>query len=790
MLKNYLLVALRNIKKHKGYSFINIAGLAVGITCCILILLWVRYEFGFDGFHKNADNIYRVISEVTTPDGIVNNARTPNPTGAFLTEEYPEVVNFTRFQAIERWNFSYGEKRFDDINLAFTDPSFFDIFSFPFIKGDPKTAFSDRYNLIITESMARKFFGDEEAMGKVIKIWHLDFKIAGVIKDIPENSHIMFDCVFPIVNMEQFWQLSLKDWKGKLWFYTYIQLRENSDWKALNKKISGLVDKHYPEAGIKLFLQPISDVHLRSDFQMDLDNYKQGNIGYLYIFSLIAIFILLIACFGFMNLWTARFGGRALEVGMRKVVGASRKNLIQQFYIEALLSSFIALIAALILASLFLPVFNELTQRDLTLSVIFSGDILLIFELIALTFLTGVIAGSYPAVFLSSFQPAIILKGIIGKLGRRAVLRKAMVVFQFSLVVFLILGTTVVSRQLSFINNKDLGFDSDNVMILMAIHRFAQDDQAKKNELMENPNVLSVTLCHPPITLLDAIDNVSWEGKSPSRKFLIHPVHADYDYLKTFGMKMAEGRYFSREYSTDTSNFILNETAVKMMGLESPVGKRFSIADRQGTIIGVLKDYHQSSLHTPIQPVVLELFYLPEAREVCIKISPHDIPGTIEFIKEKYKKFIPNYIFHYDFLDDKINEFYKNDRNIATILNYFTFLTIFIACLGLLGLVSYMVEQRSKEIGIRKVSGASVSSVVWLISKDFVKWIMVSLIITFPVAWYFAKDWLQNFTYRISVEWWMFVFTAVAVLAIALFTISYQAIKAANANPVDSLRYE
>lgn len=790
MLKNYLLVALRNIKKYKGYSFINISGLAVGITCCVLILLWLQYEFSFDKFHENSDNIYRVISEVATANETVNNARTPTPVGPTLTDEYPEVLSSTRFQGVERWNFRYGEKRFNDIDIAFTDPSFFEVFSFPFVKGDPKTAFDDRYNLIITESMARKFFDDEEPMGKVVKIWHLDFKVAGVIKDVPKTSHMKFDCIFPIINMAQFWGVDFNDWKGRMWFYTYVRLSESSDWKDLNDKISGLVRQRNPESNTRVFLQPLSDVHLRSDFKMDLDNYKQGNITYVYIFSLTALFILLIACFGFMNLWTARYGGRALEVGMRKVVGASRKHLIQQFYLESILSSVIAFFLALILARLFLPVFNELTDRELSLNLVFSGNILIILELIGLTILTGVIAGSYPALFLSSFQPVSILKGIIGKLGRRAFLRKAMVVVQFTLVIVLILGATIVSRQLNFIQEKDLGFDSKNVAIMMAVHRFAMDDRAKKNEFLQNPNILSVTLCPPPIELNEAVEDVGWDGKTPDQGISIHPVHADYDYLKTFGMKMAEGRFFEREFTTDTSNYILNETAVRMMGLKSPVGKRFILQGQTGSIIGVVKDYHHGSLHTPIQPVVLKLFFEPDVRQVSMKISPHNVPETIEFIKKKYGKFAPNYIFRYDFLDDKIDAFYKNEKNAGIILNYFAALTIFISCLGLLGLVSYMVEQRSKEIGIRKVSGASVSNIVWLISKDFLRWIAVALVIAFPMAWYFMTNWLQDFVYRVGITWWMFVFTAVAVMVIALLTISYQAIKAASANPVDSLRYE
>jgi putative ABC transport system permease protein len=790
MLKNYMMTSLRNLKKYKGYSFICVSGLAVGMVCCILILMWVHYDFSFDRFHKNAKNIYRVISEITDSNGIINNARTPTPTGPTLKDEYPEVVNFTRFQGVDRWNFQYGDKRFDDISLSFVDPSFFEIFSFSFVRGDVKTAFSDRYNLIITEKMAKKFFGDEDPMDKVIKIWTLDFKVAGIIKNVPETSHMRFDCIFPIINMAEFWDIDFKSWKGRMWFYTYIQLQENSNWKELNKKISGLVKRPYPESNLRVFLQPLLDVHLRSDFKLDLDNYKQGNITYIYFFSISAIFILLIACFGFMNLVTARFCDRALEVGMRKVVGASRKNLIQQFYLESLLSSFIALFLALLLTRFFLPVFNELTQRELTLNLIFSGNTQFVIELIGLTLLTGLIAGSYPALFLSSLPPIAILKGAIGTLWRRAILRKAMVIFQFSLVIFLIIGVIGVSRQLNYINRKDLGFNSDNIAVLLAVHEFELDDRAKKNEFLENPNILNVSLSVPPTEMQDPIDNVGWEGKNPVQKFTIYPVHVDYEFFDTFGMKMAEGRYFSRKFPTDTSNYILNETAVRMMGLKAPVGKRFAIGNQWGIIIGVMKDYHHGSLHSSIEPVVLKLFYQGFVQKVCVKMSPNNIPDTIKYIEALYKKYSPDYIFRYEFLNDTINTFYKTDRNVGTILIYFSFLSMFIACLGLLGLISYTVEQKSKEVVIRKVSGALVSGIVWLFAKQFMKWVAIAFIIACPVAWYMMKSWLQNFAYRVSIEWWMFVLSGIVALVIALLTVSYQVIKAARTNPVETLRYE
>jgi putative ABC transport system permease protein len=789
MFKNYLLVALRNMKKHKWYSFINIAGLALGIACCILMLLWVRYEFSFDRFHENADEIYRIISEVPTGNQIIQNARTPNPIGSTLKDEYPEVVNFTMTQGVEGWLVRYGEKQFVNDKIAMANPSFFKMFTFPFVKGDPGIAFNEPHSLVITERMAKKYFGDEEPMGKVVKIYADDFIVTGVIKNLPQNSHIMFDCIIPIINMENYWEANFKNWKDPFRFYTYIQLRKGSSWKDVSKKISGIVKKHLPESNIEVYLQPLTDIHLSSDFKMDLDNYNQGNITYIYIFSLTAFFILLISCFGFMNLSTARHGARANEVGMRKVVGADRKALIWQFLLESIIISFISFLLALVFVYLFLPLFNNLIERQLTLGVVFSGNIQIILELVGITLLAGIIAGSYPALFLSAFQPVTILKGI-GKVDRRVYLRKTLMVLQYILVIILMLGTPVVYRQLQYIKTKDLGYQKENVLYMPAMHLFARDDQAKKNEFLQNPNVLSVTGSVPPIFMRDGTENVDWEGKYPEQKISINPISVDYDYLKTFNMKMAQGRFFSREYSTDISNYILNETAVKMMGMQSPLGKRFSIGNQQGTVIGVVKDYHHGSLHTPIEPIVFKLFYEPEVRMISIRVNSTNVPGTLKFIESKYKKIAPNFLFRYNFLDETIDNFYKTEQKLGSIARYLTFLTMFIACLGLLGLSLYLVEQRTKEIGIRKVFGASVSGIIWLISKEFMKWVMIAFIIACPLAWYVMNHWLQNFVYRTSIEWWMFVFTGVAALAIAFLTISFQTIKAARTNPVESLKYE
>jgi ABC-type antimicrobial peptide transport system permease subunit len=791
MFKNYLLVTLRNIKKDKGYFFISVTGLAVGIACCVLMLLWSRYELSFDRFHENADDIYRVISEVHTANQVIHNARTPNPIGPALKDQYPEIINFTRTQGVENWLVRYGEKRFMDDTIAMADPSFFEMFTFPFSKGDPKTAFNDRFSLVITEKMARKYFENDEPMDKVIKIFNNDFKVTGVIKNVPENSHIMFDCIFPIINMEEFWETDFNSWKGFSRFYTYIQLQKNSSWKEVSQKISQIVKNHDPGSQTRVYLQPLTDIHLRSNFEWDLDNYKQGNITNLYIFSLTAICILLIACFGFMNLSTARYGTRTKEVGMRKIVGANRRNIIDQFFAESIIFSFIALFFAILLVALFLPVFNDLSGQQLKLTMFFPGDAPFILGLIVITLFTGIVSGSYPALFLSSFQPIIILKGrgMVAGASRGAYLRKTLVVIQFVLVIILILGTTVFFKQLQYINNKDLGFEKKNVIFFMS-HTPRKYLQYMKNEILGNPGVLSITAAPPPIFPEEGIENAHWEGKHPDQNISIHPVPVDYDYLKTFKMKMAEGRFFSQEYSADISNYILNETAVKVMGISSPRGKRFWLNGREGSIIGVVKDYHHGTLHTPIEPVVLTPSYGEEIRMISVKINPSDLPGTLEFLEEKYKRFNPGFPFTYNFLDETINNFYKTEQRISTVAGYFTFVTICIACLGLLGLASYMVVRRTMEVAVRKVFGASMPAIAWLLLKEFIKCVVAALIIAYPVAWYIMNRWLQNFTYRIDVDWWVFLLAGVLAMLIALFTVGFHTIKAARTNPIDNLRYE
>ncbi len=789
MFKNYMKITIRNIKRQKGFSFINIAGLAVGIACCIIMLLWVQEELSWDRFHENGDNIYRIIGEVQENDKALNTARTPDPLTPALKNNYPEIKNVIRYQSVDGWRIKTGEKLYMNEILAFADPEFFQMFSFEFIQGNPETVLNNKNSIIITENAAKKYFGDEDPLGKTINISY-DYYVTGIIKNIPGNSHLHFDLMFPIENMVNYWSENFNDW-NRIVFYSYLQLKNGSDAKNVEKKISGAIKENFPETNYnRIFLQPLRDVHLRSNFQWDLDNYGQSNISYVYIFTLTAICILLIACINFMNLSTARSGSRAREVGMRKVAGARRSDLIKQFFGESVLLSFFALLFALILAGFFLPVFNDLAGKQLSLN--FSVNKGFIIGIAAVTFLTGIISGSYPAIFLSSFQPAQVLKAsIFTGGGRKTILRKTLVIIQFTFTIILITGSSIIYNQLNFMRNADLGFDKDHIITFRA-GPFERNLNAAKNELLKNPDILAASYSRPPTGKPWGSPEISWQGKTPENRTMMYPYSVDYDYLDTFGMKMKEGRFFSREFTSDINNYILNEAAVKAAGLDNPVGKPFSLRNREGEIIGIIKDFHQSSLHNDIEPLVLFHHRSGEGGpHINVKFKPDNVTETISHIKSVYDNFDRgNRPFSYTYLNETINNYYKSEQKIGKIFRYFTFLTVFISCLGLFGLASFMAERKTKEIGIRKVLGSSVHGIILLLTKEFVKWVVIANIVALPTAWFIMNRWLEAFAYRINISISVFLFSGILALAIAVLTVIYQAVRAAQANPVDSLKYE
>jgi len=792
MFKNYLKIAFRNIKRHKIYSIINVAGLSIGMSCCILALLWVQDELSFDRFFKNSDNIFRIIAEEQTSNQVIHNPRSPNALITPLKNDYPEIINATRYSTgYSGWWLNYEGNYFDTEIISYSDPNIFELFSFPFLKGDPKTVIENPNSIVMTEEIALKYFGEDEPIGKIIhSSGGDDFKVTGVLKNIPDNSHIKFD----VMLRTDITDFELHSWEQS-YLYTYIQLRENASVEEVNRKIGGIVKLHHPESSVnRLYLQPLKKIHLFSSHMHNNRLFSgRGNITYVYVFSLIALGILCIACINFMNLTTARASVRAKEIGMRKVTGARRRDIVYQFLGESILFSVIALIFALILAFLFLPVFNNYSNKQLTMD--FPGSIPLLFRLIGITLFTGIIAGSYPAFYLSRFNPVHVLKkSFLNRVNNRLSLRKILVVTQFIFTIILLIGTTVIYNQLSFIKNRPLGFDKDHLIFFPKRGYYQTNFEAAKNELLQNPNILSVSSGVPPVGITPGTKEAEWEGKNPEDMVTLHPETVDYDYLKTYNMQMAEGRFFSKEFMSDTSHFILNETAVKAMGIESPVGKWLSFTDprnselRRGIIIGVIKDFHHNSLFNDIEPLVL--VYRDHCFFLNVRIHPENVSQTIDFLKSKWEKFVPGFAFGVDFLDEEIDNFYKTEVKINSVVKYFTFLAILISCLGLFGLASFIAERRTKEIGVRKVLGASIPGMIILLSKEFTKWVLIANIFAWPISYFAMTRWLQSFAYRINLGLGIFILSALLSLGIALVTVSYQAMRAATANPVEALRFE
>ena len=785
---NYFKTTVRKLKRHKGYSAINIAGLAIGMAICLLILLWVRDELSYDRFHANSRHIFRITSENHTGGRIDASAGSPAPIGPTLKEIFPEIRRYTRVQSgWTGWFLHYGDINFMEERLAAVDPSFFEVFPFPFIKGDPKTALLERHSIVLTKTLAAKCFGDEEPLGKTMQISDSDMTVTGVIEDPPHNSHLQFDYAFPAVNMTDWRSSRLDSWKYDQ-FATYILVHENTRISELGKKILDIVKNYDSEANLKLFLQPLKDIHLHSagmnSWMVVYPN--PGNIDYVRIFSVIAACILLLACINFMNLSTARAGTRVREVGMRKVSGADRSDLIQQFFGESLVLAFLSLILAVLLAEFLLPAFNLLSGKSLSLDLTAGPEIIL--GLLAVALVTGIVSGSYPALFLSSFQPVKVLRPSVRyDTGRGGALRKVLVVSQFTFTVVLIIGTVVIHSQLRFIQNKDLGYDKDNIMTFASYGQYDENYPASRGELLQNPNILNVCRAFPPGPGHDGNTEVTWEGKDPAVEVMFFNEAVDYDYLDTFGMSMAEGRFFSPKFPTDTENYIINETAVKAMGLDNPLGKKLTYREASGTIIGVIKDYHGGSLHRKIEPKVIT--YSPGGFFVCVKYRGAE-NKVIGFLKEKWDKFVPGCPFQYRFLDESIAAQYETEHHIGRIFQYFSGLAVLIACLGLFGLASFSAERRTKEIGIRKILGASASGIIFSFSKEFAKWVLLANLIAWPAAYWIMFAWLQRFAYRIDLDIKIFMLSAAASLAIAVITVSYQSLRTALANPVDSLRYE
>lgn len=783
MIRSYSKIAFRNFRRHKGFSLINISGLAIGLACAFLILLWVQHELSYDGFHAYADRIHRVILNYGKQDSFGPHG--PGALGPALKAEYPEIMDSARFFFVDKNPLRYKDKFFNG-SLCGTDPSFTQIFTFPFVKGDPAKALDHPKSIVLTEATAKTIFGPNDPLGETLSFewwgrWY-DFTVTGVVKDVPTSSHIQFDYLLPF-DFVTLSGMDIESWDA-IAYHTYVLLNENVNEMALEKKIAGTIKRHLPESPYTLYLEPLRRIHLY--------NYTGGGpITYVYVFGIIGLFILGIACINFMNLATARSADRALEVGMRKVVGSNRSQLITQFLSESVGMAFIALCLALVLVQVFLPSISNITGTQLEMTIF--GPQMLAFLGIAL--LTGLLSGSYPALYLSKVLPVKALKGSHGPAGRNFLMRKYLVIAQFVISILLIFGTVIVYEQLVYMRNKDMGFEKECIVNFELRGGLRNNYTAIKQELLKNPSILEVCTTNGSFFRRFATDKAVWQGKKTGERLVMAIHSVDFDYAKVFGLKMVQGRYFSEEFSTDVSEgIIVNETALEAMRLDEPIGTRFYCPmplnmSKDGKIIGVVKDFHFRSLHRKIEPLILAI--APGWHtDMYVKMRSQDLPAALAHIEKTFKASAPDFPFEFGFLDETIDRLYKTEMRLGSLVRYGALVAVFIACLGLFGLASFTAEQRTKEFGIRKVLGASVSNITVLLTKEFSQWVLAANIIAWPVGYLVMRKWLDNFAYRIDISIWALVFSGLLVLGLSLLTVCHKAIRTALSDPIDSLRYE
>jgi len=785
-------IALRSLVRYKNYWVINVLGLSIALACFIIITLWIQDELSFDKFHKNVDNLYRVTWKESSEQKY--SVLTPAPFAKVVTNDYPQIANSTRYtQMPMALFFKYKEKNLQ-AKVSFADPRFLKMFTFPFIQGDPETALDEPLSIVCTEEMAKKYFPNENPLGKILTFQlgnNLEFglKVTGVIKNMPHNSHIQTNAIISFNFWKNFRNL---DYWGDCFTTTYLFIEENQNIKDIERKVESCMEKYMNEgtsAGKQVFLQPIKDIHLYSNFRLETNTH--GDIKYIYLFAVIALFILIIACINFMNISTAHSIKRAKEIGLRKAIGARRIDIILQFLGESFCFLLLSFFLAIVLAELSLPYFSELTAKSLFIDY-FSSQFI-IGAIVILAFTTVVSAG-YPAFFLSSFMPVQALKDNVNLTSKGNLFRKTLVAFQFSLSIIIIIGSFVVYNQIKFMKNTSLGYNKENLIYAKMSGEMGMKYKAVKNDLLQYPNIISAT-ANEFVTgdVRQGTSSISWENKQKN-DVIMQVLRIDYDFVKTYDIKMVKGRFYSKEFPTDATNaYVVNEAAVKAMGMESPVGKQFKLWGYSGKIIGVIKDFHFRSLHNNIEPLIL----WPNTKKnfsnftyITIRINSKDMQQTMSFVEGIWKKYSPNYPFEFKLFGETLDAQYRAEQRVAKVLNWFTLMAIFISSLGLLGLISLMTEQRTKEIGIRKILGASVFEIVQILLKDFVLWILLANIIAWPIAWFTMNKWVENFAYHIDISLWIFLLSGVLALVIALLAVSLQTVRAATTNPIESIKYE
>ena len=790
MLKNYLKIAFRNLLQHKAFSFINIAGLAIGMSCSILIMLWVQDELSYDRFHTKADRTYRITASLMELD--VHAAVSSAPLSQAFKSEIPEIKNTVRISGYRTDLLQVEDRMFEEKAILYADSNFFQFFSFQFIEGDAATALQKPEGIVITERMVKKYFGDADALGKTIRKNHKDdFIVTGVVANVPENSHLQFDFVQPM----SFFARTERDLKENVWdnfnFYTYVELQDNVEatpatLTKLSDQFKKIYKAHESKLKVDFHLQPLTEIHLYSDLLADLPG--GGDIQYVYIFIIVGVFILAVACINFMNLATARSARRAKEVGLRKVAGALRFQLIRQFLAESSLIAFIALLLAMLIVIATLPAFNDLAGKNLSINFL---NIKLVLSLAGITLITGLLAGSYPALFLSGFVPAKVLKGNLKSGAASSVFRNTMVVVQFTVSITLLVGTTVIYNQLQFIRTRNLGFDKENLIYTSMTGELWNKYQTFRSSLEQNSLTNNFAFVSDiPTNISNATIGVEWPGKSPDAQPLFSNTAIDEHFIDVFHLTMLNGRGFSKEFRADTANLILNEKAVATMGMDvaTAVGKTITFWDKKGIIVGVVKDFNFKPVQKPIEPLILRLNTWGGVAVVRAKAGQTE--ATIKALEKIVKELNPEYPFSYNFVDQEIDNQYKAEQRLGSLFTVFAVLAIFISCLGLYGLSAFLAERRTKEIGVRKVLGASDFHVVYLLSKTFTKPILIATLFAIPLAWFGMSRWLEGFAYHVDIHWSIFVFAFLSSLFIAWLTVSYESIKAAIANPAESLRSE
>ena len=798
MLKNYLLITFRNLARHKIYTFINIFGLAIGMAACIVIFLFITDELSFDAFHGKKDRLYR-LDEVQSFEGMSpqNVALSMPGMGPNLLNDFPEIERFTRYWSRGEQLYEVGNLQIMIDNTVMVDSTFLEIFDFPLLQGDKNTALDEPHSVVISEETARKLFGSTDVIGKQLILNNENFQITGVSADVLENSHLQFDALISISTVTRKNPEFNNRW-GSNFMVTYLLLQENTDIPALEAKFPAFLQKYMGEEVIKyytLFLQELPDVHLGSMYiEHDYQNYRKFDGTYIRVFSILAFFVLVIASINFMNLSVARSSTRSKEVGIRKSVGAERRQIIVQFLGESVVLTFIALILALLMALAFIPYLNDMAERTLSITAIFE-NILPIVALIIVTLVVGIASGFYPAFFISSFQPAKVLKGRLEGLGRKSVLRNALVITQFAIAIGLIVSTVLALQQLNYMKTKDIGFNKDQVMLIDMSREANEKFELLRTELLKQPHIKGVTASSQ--RLGNNLHQTGGKVKTDTtiRNLTVSQVNVDYDFLEVYGIQLKEGRSFSRDFSTDRGfAFIINESLAKELGLENPIGADFGFGwynnDTLGTIIGVTHDFNFNSLHHSVNTLCLHVNPEWGYDELSVKVDANGVDQAIEEVSAVWGEIITDRPFDYSFLDEHFETLYRADQQMSSVVTIIAGLAIIIACLGLFGLASITTQQRIKEIGIRKILGATVPQLFVTLSKNFAFLVMIAFLVAVPVTYWLIQEWLAGFAFRIAINLWVFVFSGMIALFVALVTVSYQTIRASMINPVKTLRDE